>query len=498
MRFDDRLMTVLGLYAEGPHERAVQWRQLVELIARGAAREQPSLREQALGKIAALMREVPEEVRAAAARSIAGADVPAELVALFAADKLEVAAPLLTAAELDPAGWAAVSAVASPSVAAMLAALRPAPAAVPLAPPPVIPTLMTPAPSAPSLQPVAEPESGTPLDEEPMRVEVSSAPRSAPLPTGVFRWECGPNGQIDWVEGVPRAALIGRSLADDLERPFVDRLPFEDERLVLAEEGSLAGEWRWSGTPAFSPDTGRFTGYRGVARREGGPEPGDAPASAPLDSDSLRELVHELRTPLNAIIGFSEIIGGQYLGPAHRPYRERAQHIVEQGRRLLEAVEDLDFAARVQSGRQEDKPAERFDQLFTPIRLALLEQAVLRDVTLTAVVRGGGEPLAVGADLAGRLLRRFLTAVVGAATPGERLELVADRLDRTMAVAIDRPDLIRDLGEEQLFEPSLHADERTRDIGFTLRLVRGLAAIAQGVLDVGSERLVLRLPLART
>lgn len=82
VRYDDRLATVLGLEAAGPHERAVQWRQLVELIARGAARDYADLREAALRRIAALMREVPENVRAAAARAIAGADLPAELVAL--------------------------------------------------------------------------------------------------------------------------------------------------------------------------------------------------------------------------------------------------------------------------------------------------------------------------------------------------------------------------------------------------------------------------------
>jgi hypothetical protein len=32
---------------------------------------------------------------------------------------------------------------------------------------------------------------------------------------------------------------------------------------VLSEEGVLAGEWRWSGAPAFFADTGRFAGYRG-------------------------------------------------------------------------------------------------------------------------------------------------------------------------------------------------------------------------------------------
>ena len=69
------------------------------------------------------------------------------------------------------------------------------------------------------------------------------------------------------------------------------------------------------------------------------------------DPDSLRELAHEIKTPLNTIIGFAEIISGQYLGPADRPYRDRAQDIVAQARLLLTAIDDLDFAARLRSQR---------------------------------------------------------------------------------------------------------------------------------------------------
>ena len=33
------------------------------------------------------------------------------------------------------------------------------------------------------------------------------------MPSPLFRWECGPSGEIAWVEGAPRGPLIGRSLA---------------------------------------------------------------------------------------------------------------------------------------------------------------------------------------------------------------------------------------------------------------------------------------------
>lgn len=482
MRFDDRLVTVLGFAPEGLHQRAVQWRQLVELVARGAARHRPDLRDQALDRIAALMRDVPEDVRAAAARAIAGPDVPAELVALFAANGIEAAAPLLTSAELDEAGWAAVNVVASPSVGAMIAALRPEQA------PDTRPTSADVTPQMVDLPSPVSPRTGSSFGQYPQsRAEL----QRTPVPAGLFRWECNLSGEIDWVEGAPRAAMIGRTLPGDLQKRFAARLPFEDEHVRLTEQDAIAGEWQWSGAPAFLPGSGRFAGYRGTARRSGGAEavvPVDAAVT--LDDDALRELVHEVRTPLNAIIGFGDIIGGQYFGPTHLAYRERAGEIVNQARRLLEAVEDLDMAAKLRSGRSKGSDGQPFSSFFPALRLTLLEKAVARDVSLTISERNSGGPEMVPVQVAERLTRRFLLAVLAAATPGERLELVVDRLPRQIIVAIDRPEVIRGLTEEEVVEPGFA-------LGFTLRLTRGLASIVGGSLDLAPERLVLVLPISK-
>ena len=95
----------------------------------------------------------------------------------------------------------------------------------------------------------------------------------------LFRWECGPGGEIAWVDGAPRGALIGRSLSraqsgegdridPDVVRAFMVRAPFRDAALSVAGDGLVAGQWKISGVPAFDPADGRFRGYRGVALRE--------------------------------------------------------------------------------------------------------------------------------------------------------------------------------------------------------------------------------------
>ncbi|GAA4038837.1 hypothetical protein GCM10022281_19600 [Sphingomonas rosea] len=455
--------------AADPRGRAVQWRQLVELVARageGASR----MRDLALERIAALMEDIPADTLAATARAIAGPAVPTELVALFAARGATASAALVMAAELDAAGWSAVRAVAAPDVLPLLASRQPMEAV---------------APDAAELQP--EPANAIAPALAAAPAPVATPP--APPPAGLFRWECGPTGEIDWVEGAPRAALIGRSLTEPFADRFAARLPFADEPLVLADDGALMGEWRWTGTPAFFADTGRFAGYRGIARREGA-EPAALPASPLPEDDDLRELMHELRTPLNAIIGFGEIIEGQYLGPAHRAYRERATEIVRQARRLADAVDNLDLAARLRSGRVSGEARTGIDQLRAVVA-TLREEAADRNIQLLVQDRSGVGQLALQPLLAERLLRQFAGALLDSTLSSERLGLVIDRLGGQIAIAIDRPRALAGLSERRLLD-----DRGQTGMRFALRLVQGLAGMIGGRLDIGPERLVLLLPLA--
>ncbi|MBW3558183.1 MAG: hypothetical protein KY446_05300 [Proteobacteria bacterium] len=55
----------------------------------------------------------------------------------------------------------------------------------------------------------------------------------------------------------------------------------------------------------------------------------------------LKAVSHELRTPLNAIIGFSELMSHELNGPLPEGYRGYADIISENGRHLLQLVDDF-------------------------------------------------------------------------------------------------------------------------------------------------------------
>ena len=567
MRFDDRLNTVLAQPALNAHDRAVRWRQLVELLARASDLSSP-LAQRALAAILTDAQDIDQQLRSAAARAVASPQLPLPLVILFAADSVAVAAPVLAAASLQPSQWKDVLTTASADSTRFIRSLYPElPAWAATAPPPPEPEYAVfepvseqepvgepehrpepaPQPVPPEQAVAAEPESQpepvsvpapTPqpahagpaapipsISEVLSRIEhlrqerqfarpqpqpqAAAAPRSfVDGPSPLFRWECGPSGEIAWVEGVPRGPLIGRSLANPgehngvdqrIQRAFAVRAPFRDAALTVSGEGPAAGEWKLSGVPAFEPSDGRFAGYRGVAMRSSMEETEvSAPAEEePLDEAALRELIHELRTPLTAIIGFAEIIDGQYLGPADHSYRERAAEIVAQARLLLSAIEDLDIAAQLRSSPAALDGSTDLNQLLSGLAPELKDRATFRGARVDVVPSRSPAICSLDRVVLERLMRRFCSALIDVAAQRERLVISVDCDVGQCLVTLNLPQALRGLSDAQLFgrdggEPDVLASS------FPLKLARGIAQTAGGDLRLTGEKLALVLPRRRS
>jgi signal transduction histidine kinase len=254
----------------------------------------------------------------------------------------------------------------------------------------------------------------------------------------------------------------------------------------------------------LSPADGRFLGYRGIARREGveaEPEkPFVSPPAAIMDAETLRETIHEIKTPLNAIIGFAEIIDGQYLGPAHRNYRHRASEIVTQARILLAAIEDLDFAARLQGQADPHETVSDLGDILPPLAEELGNRALSRDVRLRIVTSLESLRCSIEPELARRLLSRLLGAAVDAAPDGQLVEVDVRKARGALTVSVTRPAMTRQLTDEQIMDPSFQSDGESSSrlgLGFALRLVRGLARLAAGELRLTPAEFQLLLPGAK-
>jgi signal transduction histidine kinase len=506
LRFDDRLQTLLAAPVADNRDRAVRWRQLVDLLSRTAG-EGGATVDAALELVRRDAFALDEGLRAATLRAIAGRALPPALLAILALQPVRIAAPVFAGLRLSAAEAAAILSEADDEVRALVEVDGAVEPTLPEAEP-----TTAPAEPAPSISAMVDRIEQLKQERMPAPAAAQPAPRrrspAQPGDSRMFEWESDASGHIAWVEGAPRGALVGRPLGGEgvglLERRAAVQLgqrhPFVDVPIALGD--TLAGEWSATAVPAFDPATGRFLGYRGLARRIDGVAAPARQDSAP-DLHALRELVHEIKTPLNAIIGFAEIIDGQYLGPAHRRYRERAASIVGQARQLLDAVEDLDFAAKLRADRTGQSGGARLAEILPPIALELEQCLSAGGGLLEVDIDHDRHRCALSPEVTQRLLRRLLLSLCNAVGSGEVFRIAATRRGAMCLLTIARPHRLDGLSEAQLVDPSFDPldgeraggeEQRGVGLGFALRLVRGLAKVAGGSLAIDEHRITLELP----
>nr|WP_295666308.1 histidine kinase dimerization/phospho-acceptor domain-containing protein [Sphingomonas sp.] len=336
-----------------------------------------------------------------------------------------------------------------------------------------------------------------------------------PVQSQAFRFETDTGGIVRWIEGAARAPLIGLSL-DFATQPgnarvdgvaagaFRRRAGFADARLLIGGQSDAAGEWRITGVPVFDRDSGRFSGYRGTARRPRIDETAMPVLGARNPAaDSLRQLVHELRTPTNAIAGFAEMIETQLLGPVPQGYRDQAGAIRRQTADLLTAIDDIDLAARLES--------HALDLRAEKVLVGSLLAQIAGDLTPLATLRGtrlaidpGPQDLAIAGDERAieRLIARLMATLVASGGPNEVIGVVALLSGDAQAVlTFDRPATLAAFGSEALMSIDVEAVAEVEGApllgtGFALRLARNLASELGGALTIDAQRLTLRLPAA--
>ncbi len=334
------------------------------------------------------------------------------------------------------------------------------------------------------------------------------------------------DGTINWVDGVPRGALVGTSISEASydnapgtdaagASSFKQRIAFENVRMKLCGADMIAGDWRINAVPFFDTVSGRFKGYKGLLRR-----PNIVESAGVIQeqsdvynttfegetSDNLQQLIHELRTPLGAVIGFAEIIEQQLFGPASAEYRTLAKTILEEGNRLLSGFDDLNIAAKIDSGNfQASLGLTNVDWLSHKVSDALKPLLENENIKLEILGADALRPLMIENSDAERLLVRLLSALI---TASQRDEILIGRWGMLSGkrpmnqFTISMPSELRSMSEQQLLESGPeHREENDRapllGLGFSLRLVRNLANNLGGSLLFHKDIVILSLPASR-
>ena|GEM_PF-3934110 len=205
----------------------------------------------------------------------------------------------------------------------------------------------------------------------------------------------------------------GTALAHALER----RSAFDDVTFTANKQAAPV-TWEVAGVPKFNLDTGRFQGYRGMARPLPDfkalqpPANGNNPAQGQTAGDqipqpqtaaptggkaltslevaeTIQSLSHELRTPLNAILGFSEMIQLETWGKINEKYKESVTGIIEAAQHLSELINDILENAKLRQQLDELYPKSfSISSVLSEAIEAVAPQAARRHVTLTAEDQG--------------------------------------------------------------------------------------------------------------
>ncbi|VVT07281.1 conserved hypothetical protein [Sphingomonas sp. EC-HK361] len=558
MRFDDSLKTVLAADTTTAFGAQSAFRQLVDLLGRRRISSDPDH----IDRLRVLRAHVPASVRAACARALALAVPEAPLVAFFAEDEPSIAAPVLRGVTLTPEAWCGLLSGLGPTGRAVLRSRRDLPAEVmrgldsfgsvdfslpgpkvAASAPAAVNQPTAPAHGAGPFVALGEVARKLPVVEEALRhaegAQTEDAPATAPhfeisdlvariaayqkdrtvpeasasdAPADRFDFETDAGGIVCWVGAGVRGALIGLSLTglqgEDghvvdgvVAGAFRRRSGFRDARMTVGGGSAMAGPWRISAVPCFDEHSGRFTGFRGLARRPRADESAAPRRSVNIGaSESLRRLVHELRTPTNAIAGFSELIETELMGPIDPRYRDRARAIRLQAGDLIAAIEDLDIAARIAGDTLELRPGQ--------VDAGALIRGLIRDLEPLASLRGSRVTLdAIDAAVAvagddravERLIGRLLSAIVSAGGPGEAIGITLRRENDAIAIDVDRPAALAAIGDDALLRIDAESEAAMPGApllgtGFALRLARNLALELGGELQLEARRLTLRLP----
>ena len=519
MRFDDRLSTLLAQPAENSMAKAALWTQIADVMTQESSLFPPEICEAGLERLRLWRDLVPAERRRMTATALSYHEMSSELVDFFAQDVARIAAPVLTRATLSEADWIRLIPAFPATSRALLRERRDLPREA---------NRILAAYGAHDFALPGDPDSvaseGSQIQIRDLVARIEAYRRDHQVPklsddrpeaiTG-FRFESGSDGIVNWVEGAPRGALIGISLVDMAETGGfgVDghaagasrqRMRFRDAHLEVAGAGAASGAWLISANPMFNPADGRFVGYRGIAKR--GNSTGSSASQllgGNLSVDSVRQLAHELRTPLNAIRGFGEMIEGQFLGPVAHHYSDMARKIVGDASRLMGVIDDLDAAARLETGDwPAEKPAEAGVDLAEVLGSLAKELHPLsdeREVRLRVSIGRDLPRALVDRATCSRLMGRLLSTSMELAGKNEELKVRLEAAVTAIVFHVDRPKTLVGLSREQILATAAVGDEAGHadlalGLGFVIRLVDAMASRAGGHLEIGRERFSLILP----
>ena len=295
---------------------------------------------------------------------------------------------------------------------------------------------------------------------------------------------------------IAAAALVGRAIGRAVAR---DLNSATREIKLLGTQDVLRGATRVAGPARFDEVAELGLGVEGVAERfrefaRGRERVIDARESAQRMRDLfLASMSHDLRSPLNGILGFVALLQKHTLKPAQM---ESLEIIDRRGRELLELIENILDAAKIEAGKLElgrdwIAPAEILSTAVRRGRELALEKG--GQVEVRGELQQGLRPMWVdGPRLTQAVINLVANAVKFCDRGVVRVRFSKIVHDQHQGVRIDVEDQGRGIPERELAQifDAFRQPIRSRrhgGLGLGLTMTRALVELHGGRIDVESS-----------
>lgn len=211
-----------------------------------------------------------------------------------------------------------------------------------------------------------------------------------------------------------------------------------------------------------------------------------------LKSQFLANMSHDLRSPLNSILGFSELLLSGIEGPLAPDQRELVQTIYDNGRTLLQQIDDILDTAKIDAGRLELHPEP------TP-PAALIARATKRararfehDIELVTNLSAGLPPVYVDPF---RTVQGLENVLVFASEPLRQGTLIIDVTQRKhsddlryVVIKVRSPMPMPSQEELNAVQRGFSRLPGHSGLGLTLSIADAIFELASGTLHIGQSK----------
>jgi signal transduction histidine kinase len=212
-----------------------------------------------------------------------------------------------------------------------------------------------------------------------------------------------------------------------------------------------------------------------------------------LKSEFLANMSHELRTPLNGIIGFSEFLVDGKPGGLNPKQAEYITDILNNGRHLLQLINDVLDLSKVEAGKMELNPAPfAVEKAISEACAVVKAMAQKKRIQIQATVAAELGTVTLDEGKFKQVLYNLLSNAVKFTNEGGRVEIAARRDgDRFQVQVRDTGIGIRREDFERLFlefsQLDSGAGRRFEGTGLGLALTKKIVEILGGEISVASE-----------